>query len=81
MKNEVATMEMVVLMSVQQNSMGSAGGTKAMGCNNGGYDGDGTSRIASGLWRNNYNHVETMVKHREARLSCSEHGNNSHGGI
>ena len=68
-------------MLVQQNSMGSAGGTKAMGCNNGGYDGDGTSRIASGLWRNNYNHVETMVKHREARLSCSEHGNNSHGGI
>ena len=50
MKNEVATTEMVVLMSVQQNSMGSAGGTKAVDCNNGGYDGDGTSRIALGLW-------------------------------
>ena len=49
MKKEVATMEMVVLMAIQQKSMGSAGGTKVMGCNNGGYDGDRTSRIVLGL--------------------------------
>ena len=50
MKNEMANTEMVVLMAIQQNSMGSAKGTKVVSCNNGGYDGDGTSRIASGLW-------------------------------
>ena len=48
-------------MSVQQNSMGSEGGTKAVGCNNGGYDGDGTSRITSGLWRNIGKHVWVVV--------------------
>ena len=78
MKNEVATRE-TVLMAIQHKSMGSAGGTKAVGCNNGGYDGDGTSRIASGLWRNNNNNVKTVAKHQEACLSCSEHGNNNHG--
>ena len=76
MKNEVATRE-TVLMAIQHKSMGSAGGTKAVGCNNGGYDGDGTSRIMSGLWRNNNNRVEIVAKHREACLSCSEHGNNN----
>ena len=81
MKNEMANTEMVVLMAIQQNSMGSAKGTKVVSCNNGGYDGDGTLRIALGLWRNNCNCVETVVKHWETRLSCSEHGNNSHGGI
>ena len=79
MKNEVATTEMVVLMAIQQKSKGSVGGTKVVGFNNGGYDGDGTSRIASGLWRNNSNHVKIVVKHWEACLSCSEHGNNNHG--
>ena len=48
-------------MSVQQNSMGSARGTKAVGYNNGGYDGDGTSRITSGLWRNIGKHVWVVV--------------------
>ena len=61
MKNEVATRE-TVLMAIQHKSMGSVGGTKAVGYNNGGYDGDGTSRMhrgygetiatASRLWRN-----------------------------
>ena len=69
-------MEMV-LMVIQQKLMGSAGGTKAMGCNNGGYDGDGTSRIASELKRNNNNRVEIVAKHQEACLSCSEHGNDN----
>ena len=64
-------------MAIQHKSMGSAGGTKAVGCNNGGYDGDVTSRIMSGLWRNNNNRVEIVAKHREACLSCSEHGNNN----
>ena len=48
-------------MSVQQNSTGSAGGTKAVGWNNGGYDGDGTSRITLGLWRNNGKHIWVVV--------------------
>ena len=79
MKNEVAATEMVVLMAIQQKSMDSARGTKVVGCNNGGYDGDRTSRIVSGLWQNNSNRVETVAKHWEACLSCSEHGNNNHG--
>ena len=64
-------------MAIQHKSMGSAGGTKAVGCNNGGYDGDETSRITSGLWQNNNNRVDIVAKHREACLSCSEHGNNN----
>ena len=79
MKNEVATIEMVVLMAVQQKSMGSARSTKVVGHNNGVYDGGGTSRVTSGLWRNNNNHIETVVKHREACLGCSKHGNNNNG--
>ena len=79
MKNEVATIEMVVLMAVQQKSMGSARSTKVVGHNNGVYDGGGTSRVMSGLWRNNSNRIETVVKHREARLGCTKHGNNNNG--
>ena len=59
--------------------MGSVGGTKAMGHNNGGYDGDRTSKIVLRLWQNNNNRIRTMAKHWEPRQSCSEHGNNNQG--
>ena len=51
-------------MAVQQKSMGSAWGTKAVGHNSGGYDGDITSRIVLGLWRNTSNRVETVAKYQ-----------------
>ena len=50
-------------MAVQQKSMGTWG-TKVVGHNSGGYDGDITSRIVSGLWWNTSKHVKTVAKYQ-----------------